>query len=231
MAGADLEKKNIHANHRKRLDEKVASAGLEFLTEHEQLEYILFDTVKRCDTNALAHRILNRFGDLRGVFSATMEELMRVEGVGREIARNLSTQYDRMRIAERSLISSVKEYNNISDICGYVLTWLRGRQNETCILISLNGSNRIIKTEIMSEGTIDHVSVYTRNIVKRAMDNYASSVVLAHNHPSGVAEPSQDDIYVTENIISALKPLEIYLRDHIIVADGKCYSLREHGMI
>ncbi len=231
MAGADLEKKNIHANHRKRLDEKVASAGLEFLSEHEQLEYILFDTVKRCDTNALAHRILDRFGDLRGVFSATMEELMRVEGVGREIARNLSTQYDRMRIAERSLISSVKEYNNISDICSYVLTWLRGRQNEMCLLISLNGSNRIIKTEIMSEGTIDHVSVYTRNIVKRAMDNYASSVVLAHNHPSGVPEPSQDDIYVTENIISALKPLEIYLRDHIIVADGKCYSLREHGMI
>lgn len=230
-ANTDDKDKNIHANHRKRLDEKVAVGGLECLSAHEQLEYILFDTVRRGDTNALAHRLLERFGDLRGVFSATMEELMKVHGVGREVARSLSVQYDRMRIAERSLLAPVREYKTNKDICDYAFTWLHGRPNEMCILISLSGSNRIIKTEILSEGTIDHVSVYVRNVVKCALDNYASSVVIAHNHPSGILRPSQDDIMVTKNIISALKPLEIGFRDHIIVSGGGCYSFYEHGDI
>lgn len=225
------ENKNLHANHRQRLDRKIKTGGFECLSEHEQLEYILFDVIRRGDTNALAHRILDKFGDLHGVFSASMEELMRVKGVGREVARSLSTQYDRMRIAERSLLIQPKEYKNIKDICDYVYTWLHGRLNEMLVLVSFNSVNRIIKTEIIAEGSIDQVSIYNKNIAKRALDNYAASIVIAHNHPSGIARPSKSDIITTRALISALSLLEIKFIDHIIVSDSDCYSMRKNGDI
>lgn len=217
---------NFHENHRSRMDEKIRKSGLEYLPEHEQLEVLLFAVIPRANTNVIAHELLKRFGSIAGVLSADETELTKVKGVGTAVARFLHMQKTLLGIVQRSMFGINPVLETSEDTCEYVKTLFYDKKVETCIMVSLTSKNQVICFDQLSEGTLDESPIYTQNVIKTALKNHAYAVVLAHNHPGGVCEPSHADIHVTRQLAEALRTVDIILRDHIIFAEGNTYSLR-----
>ncbi len=222
---------NPHENHRSRMDEKIRKAGLEYLPEHEQLEVMLFAVIPRANTNEIAHDLLKRFKSIAGVLSANETELTKVKGVGTAVARFLHMQKAILGIVQRSMFGINPVLGTTEDICEYAKTLFYDKAVETCIMISLNSQNRVICFDQLSEGTLDESPIYTQHVLKTALANSAYSVVLAHNHPGGLCEPSYADIHVTRQIQSALKSIDLILKDHIIFAEGDTCSMRANGFL
>ncbi len=219
---------NPHENHRSRMDEKIRKSGLEYLPEHEQLEVMLFAVIPRANTNVIAHDLLERFQTIAGVLDAEETELTKVKGVGTAVARFLHMQKTLLGIVQRSMFGINPILSTPEEYSAYAKTLLYDKKVETCVMISLNSKNQVICFDQLSEGTLDESPIYTQSVVKIALKNHAYSVVLAHNHPGGVCEPSHADIHVTRQLQNALETMNIILRDHIIFAEGDTYSLREN---
>lgn len=227
--------KNEHAGHRERLDEKSNRLGFDFLEEHEQLEKILFAVIPRGDTNLLAHRLLDRFGSLYGVLTADINELLKVDGVGSRAAQFLHDQFAILGCVERCMMAeSRKEYPVIRDsdkIGAYVKSLFYGRLHEVFFMVSLNKKFQAYRRDLISQGSIDETPVYVQEIVRTALLNKASYIVLAHNHPLGSLKPSRTDICTTDKLAKAFGAVGITLLDHIIVGGGEFISLKTMGII
>jgi len=225
-------KKNVHAGHRKRIDEKVKQLGLHNMPQHEQLEYMLYQIIPLCNTNGIAHDLLQRFGSLGGVFRANEKELMTVSGIGSRSAKFISQIpeiagiYHRASMGDDAIVLDTTE-----KIGEYITTLFNGKLIEEVYLISLTASNRLIRHDRIASGDVSNAPVYVRNIIDAVMSSKAYSVVLAHNHPSGELLPSSDDIAVTQKVAAALAAMDVKLIDHIIAADSKYISLRKSGII
>ncbi len=219
----------IHAGHRQRLKERFLQEGLDHFSQVNALELLLFYCVPRKDTNPLAHRLLEHFGKLHNVLEASYEELLKVEGVNKNIATYLTMVHaaGRYYIKNRSLENVIL---TTIDQCGdYLLPHFHGLQNETVFLLCLDAKCKVLACKKVGEGSVNSASISIRKIVEVALGSNAVSVVLAHNHPSGLAIPSVEDIQTTRRLGRALNAVEILLADHIVVAEDEFVSIVQSG--
>ena len=220
----------LHDGHRERKKQQFLHHGADSFSDHELLELILYYAIPRRDTNELAHRLLQQFGSLRNVFLASVEELKKVEGVGESAAILLHLLPE---IGKRVQQSGMKERNlNSTEKCGnYFLRLFVGENHEVLYQLCLDGKGKLLNCRQLSQGDMDSAALSVKQVVSNALSCGASAVVLGHNHPSGVALPSEEDIAVTLRVRDALKALDIRLLDHIIVADGDYVSVAQSGFL
>ena len=219
------EQSAIHQGHRKRLKERFLAEGLENFNEVNVLELMLFYCVQRQDTNPLAHRLLDHFGKLSAVLDAPMEELMKVSGVTEHIATYLTMINEVQRFYLKNRSADTKILTTM-DACGrYLLPYFHALQNETVYLLCLDAKCKVLACKKVGEGSVNSASISIRKIVETALGANAVSVVLAHNHPSGLAVPSVEDIQTTKRLGRALHAVEITLVDHLVIADDDFVSM------
>ena len=222
---------NLHAGHRKRLKERYRVGGLTSLEEHEQLELLLFYAIPRCDTNATAHRLLNVFGSIPAIIDAPLEEVERVQGVGRgsgtffRFLRELYAVYEARNQAPQPIIKKPAEAARI--LMNLYTDW----HTEKVTVLLLNHQNRLIHAGVLNGNQSDRVNADMRSIVQMAFNYEADKIILGHNHPSGDVRPSHADIQNNSNMEHNLARVGISMVDHIILYNRDFYSLAEHGQI
>ncbi len=215
-------KENLHAGHRQRVREKFMQSGLDSFNDVQIVELLLFYCVPRRDTNELAHILLNEFGTLHNLLEADPLDIMRRTGLSESAAVFLSLipqvtmRYSKSKWDKRQCIDTSKKAGE------YAVSLYYGKTVECFYLICLDKQQNLIHAELMNKGTTDAAPVYPRQIVEVALKHRASYVLITHNHPGGSLEPSHDDIVATKKIIKALKTVDIFVIDHIIVA-GEAY--------
>jgi DNA repair protein RadC len=206
---------------------RYKAGGLAGFAPHEVLELLLFYAIPRRNVNPLAHTLIAEFGSLRGVLTAPPERLRKVPGLGEGAALLISLAQAIGAYAETERTPPRAMMNNRLDAQRYCAQLFATAREEVLYLICLDGQGRVQKAVPAIQGTIDEISIYPRTIVAAALNNDAQAVVLAHNHPSGVAEPSQADLQTTDLLDRALMMVGIRLLDHIIYAEGVCTSVRQ----
>jgi DNA repair protein RadC len=217
--------------HRERLRERFREAGPEALPDYELLEMVLFRAIKRGDTKPLAKSLIAKFGSFAEVISATPERLMEVNGVGEAITTELklvraaALRLMKGQIINRPLLSS---WSAILEYCRAAMAF---EDKEQFRILFLDKKNQLIADEVQQEGTVDHTPVYTREVMKRALELSASAIILAHNHPSGDPTPSFADIDMTRKIIEAGQKLGITVHDHVIIGRQGHTSFRASKLI
>ena len=219
------------ADHRKRLRHRFLTGGAKAMPDYEILELTLLRIIPRQDVKPLARRLIDTLGDLNGVLSAPIARLERVEGVGPAVALELKVmetvthRMARAKIMQRHVISS---WDAVLDYCHTVMAH---RDTEQFRVLFLDRKNVLIADEEQGAGTVDHVPVYPREVVKRALELNASAMILVHNHPSGDPTPSDEDIAMTNQISNAAKALNISLHDHLIIGRSRELSFKSQGLI
>lgn len=220
---------SIHDGHRARLKERFRQEGLDNFSDIQVLELLLFYAIPRQDTNPIAHSLLEHFGTLSQVLEAPVEELEKVPGIGTNAATllNLTTAVGRYYLVNRSTQNVIL---NTIEKCGeYLVPFFFGRRNETVFMLCLDAKCKVLCCKEVGEGSVNSANVPIRRIVELALGANATTVILAHNHPSGLALPSGDDVQATRRAASALSTVDIHLADHIVVADDDFVSMVQSG--
>ncbi|MEW6709739.1 MAG: DNA repair protein RadC [Candidatus Riflebacteria bacterium] len=220
--------------HRKRLRQRFDASGLDSFADHEILEFLLFFVIAQKDTKVVAKKLLAEFGSLEGVFSAPVDHLKKVAGVGESSARLIRFFRDvSQRISKRKAFADQPVISSASSLIDYLGTAMANLPEEQFRVIFLDNSNRILKDEVLSEGVEDQTAVYPRKVVKRALMLNATGIIVVHNHPTGQLTPSNADRNITKALVTAAESLDLRFLDHIIVGrEGKGYfSFRENGLI
>lgn len=218
-------------DHRKRLRSRFMQGGAAAMPDYELLELILFRAIPRQDVKPLAHRLLHTFGDFNRVLSAPLARLEKVPGVGEAVIQELKIveaaahRMARARVMNRAVLSS---WDALLDYCH---TAMAHRETEQFRVLYLDRKNVLIADEEQARGTVDHVPVYPREVVKRALELNASALILVHNHPSGDPTPSEADITMTAQIQEAAAVLGIVLHDHLIIGKSRELSFRASGYL
>ena len=220
---------SIHSGHRQRMKERFLKEGLDSFSEVQVLEMLLFYCIPRQDTNPLAHMLLERFGSLAAVLEAYPDELRKVPGIGESAAIFLPLVLETGRYYMISRQENQVILTNVEQCGRYMIPYFHGRRNETVFLLCLDAKCKVICCKEVGEGSVNSASVPIRRIVEMALGANATSVVLAHNHPSGIAVPSGDDVQTTRRLAMALSAVEIQLVDHIVVADEDFVSMAQSG--
>lgn len=222
-------KESIHAGHRERLKRRFLEEGLDDFTDIQVLELLLFYAIARQDTNPIAHRLLEHFGSLSRVLEAEPEELKKVKGVGEHAAALLHLIPQLGRYYQVDSAQRVEILTSL-DACGaYLVPHFFGRTRETVFLLCLDAKCKVLCCREIGEGSVNSASISVRKVVETALAANATTVVLAHNHPSGVALPSDEDVQTTRRIAAALSAVEIHLADHMVVAEGDYVSMVQSG--
>lgn len=223
------EKQHYHG-HRGRLRERFL-ANPSSLPDYEILELLLFPASPRKDVKPLAKALIEKFGSFAKVLKASDDQLLKIDGMSiAGIAAIRSVE----EAASRLLLAEVKEkpvLNNWVKLLDYCRTEMGHLKNEQFRILFLNSKNMLIADEVQQEGTINHTMAYPREIVKRALELSASSIILLHNHPSGDPSPSQADIDLTDQIVAAAKPLGVKVHDHLIITEGEHFSFRSNQLL
>jgi DNA repair protein RadC len=210
--------------------EKLLLKGAASLSDAELLAIFLRTGMPGLSAVELSRMLLREFGSLRKLLKASEKEFCRQKGLGR--AKYVQLQAT-MEMSRRQLSESMQRndcLSNPADTIAYLQSQLRDRAHEIFACVMLDNRNRVIVFRELFRGTIDGASVYPREVVKQALADNAASVILAHNHPSGIAEPSQADINITERLKKALALVDIRVLDHVIIGDETlCFS--ERGLI
>lgn len=201
--------------------------GTDGMEAHEVLELMLYYTIPRCDTNPIAHKLIDTFGSFSGVLEASVEDLAEVEGIGKKAAVFLKLFSDVHRVYEIDKVKNTKQLRSLEEIGQYLMPRFIGRRNEIVLLMCLDSKNEIICSHIMFEGSVNSAAFDIRQLVGTAIRTNAASVVIAHNHPGGIALPSAKDIQTTRKIMSILNQLGIQLTDHLIYASNDYVSLAQ----
>lgn len=221
---------SIHEGHRERLRKRFKEEGLDGFSEIQALELALFYTISRKDTNPIAHALLDHFGGLAQVLEAPVEELQKVPGVGESTAVYLRMITELGRLYMVSRTSQTKILTTLEQCAEYMLPYFYGRRLETVFLLCLDAKCKVLCCKEVAEGSVNAAGISVRKVVETALGANATSVVLAHNHPSGVAVPSGEDVQTTRRIAAALATVEIHLVDHIVVADEDYVSMAQSGV-
>ncbi|EHZ7430971.1 DNA repair protein RadC [Vibrio cholerae] len=211
--------------------EKLLQRGPQSLSDAELLAIFLRTGTHGMNVLALADLLLRDFGSLRALFCASKEQFCRHKGLGEAKFVQLQAV---LEMTQRYLAETLKRGDALTSPQQtklYLSSVLRDRQREAFYILFLDNQHRVIRDEILFEGTIDAAIVYPREVVKRALHHNAAAVILAHNHPSGVAEPSQADRRITDRLRDALGLVEIRVLDHFVVGDGEVVSFAERGWI
>jgi len=216
--------------HRNRLRQRLLDAGVENLPDYELLEVILFISSQRGDVKPLAKALLDQFGGFAEVMSADGDALaaagLNLAGIAAlKSVREAALRLMRAELKEQPIINS---WDKLIDYCS---AQVAHNKVEEFHILFLDRKNVLLKHERQQRGTVDHTPVYTREVVKRALELGASALILVHNHPSGDPTPSKADIAVTQDIKKAAAPLGVVLHDHVIIGRNRHTSLRDLGLI
>lgn len=217
----------IHDGHRERLKNRYLEQGLDGFNAVNTLELLLFYAIPRQDTNILAHRLLEHFGSLEAVFDATVQQLTEVEGIGRNTALLISLV---PQIQKRRGVIGVEDQKWIkstADAGKYLVPRFLYEKDEKALLVCLDSYGRILSTVELNRGVVNEVELNVRKIVEAALKARASSVILAHNHPDGIALPSYEDELATRKIMAALELVGIRLKDHLVIAGDDYISFAD----
>ncbi len=222
---------NIHLHHRKRMREEFSRTGFKGWQKHRVLEYLMFHTIPVADTNKLAHNLINEFGGFENVFSADKNELTEIDGVGPKTAEYLCMLGEFVRYFNEVKYNK-ESYVLDTETSGEYFRDLFADESRECFyVICLDPQSHILNRRRISEGSFESMDIDVSRIMRIAVKCNAASVVLAHNHPSGIAKASQADIVSTQAVERALLMGGISLLDHIIFADGKCVSMRNEKLL
>jgi len=221
---------SIHEGHRQRLKDRFRAEGLDNFDERHVLELLLFYAIPRQDTAPLARALLDHFGSLAQVLEAPVTELEKVSGVGPHVSTllALSTAISRYYLVQRTSKSTI--LHTAEGCCEYLLQHFHGRRNETVFLLCLDAKCQLLCCKEVGEGSVNSASIPIRRVVEIALAVNATTVILAHNHPSGIAVPSGEDVLTTKRLAAALDAVDICLADHIVVADDDYVSMVQSGM-
>ncbi len=211
--------------------EKLLHRGPEALSDAELLAIFLRTGVQGKTAVDIGRDLISRFGGLRSLLTASREEVCRERGLGevKFVMLQAALEIGRRHLAEKLQRGTLLE--SADDTRRYLQAQLRDRQHEVFCCLFLDTRHRVLAFEEMFQGTLNGTAVYPREIVKRAMYHNAAAVILVHNHPSGIAEPSRQDETLTERLQEALGMLEVQLLDHFVVGDGEVISFSERGLI
>jgi len=218
-------------DHRKRLRTRFMDGGATAMPDYELLELVLFRAIPRQDVKPLARRLMDTFDDFNRVLSAPPARLSAVQGVGDAVVQELKIveaaahRMVRARVMQKPVISG---WEAVLDYCH---TTMAHRETEQFRVLFLDRKNVLIADEEQAHGTVDHVPVYPREVVKRALELNASALILVHNHPSGDPTPSEADISMTRAVEDAAKALGLTLHDHLIVGKSTELSFRSAGYL
>ena len=231
VIGEDGVKRPHYWGHRERLRKRFLTGGHLGMPEYEILELLLFNAIPRIDVKPLAKRLLSTFGDLNGVVAASEHRILQVEGADRwvylqlRVAEAIAQRMAQAKVLNRSVVSSW------NDILTYCRTSMAHRETEQFRVLYLDKKNVLIADEVQAPGTVDHVPVYPREVAKRALELNACALILVHNHPSGDATPSSEDIVATTRVVAACEAIGVTLHDHVIIGKETETSFRGDGYL
>lgn len=222
-----------YLGHRDRLRARLREGGEDALPDYELLELILFAAIPRQDVKPLAKRMLDAYrGDIAELISAPRERLKEISGVGDAVIDQLKlVRAAAGRLARQKAKANEVTLSSWRALVDYCMLQMARETNEQFRILFLDRKNKLIKDEVQNRGTVDHTPVYPREVVKRALELSASSIILAHNHPSGDPTPSSADIEMTKQIVDAAKILDITVHDHLIIGRTGHVSLRQLGLM
>lgn len=217
---------NLHAKHRKRLRDRFRAEGIGSFEPHNIIELILFYVIPRIDTNPLAHKLLNEFGSFSRVFDAPYESLLQVEGVGEAVATFIKIIHALIQKYELDKISC-DGLTDLDDMAKYMVQYYKNQTEESLILLLLDNSGKLYNIVKVCDGTVNKQNMPIRQISNILHRHNAASYVLVHNHPSGKAEPSGDDMSVTIHLDNVLDNLDFPIKEHIIIAGNEyCFAFK-----
>ena len=217
--------------HRKRLQEKFTTAGIEALHDYEVLELLLTYVIRRQDVKPQAKALLEKFGSVKGIVDAEIDDLQTVPGIGDhsailfKLVKEIAALYLKQKAKEKKQVTCTTE---LLDFCRTVMG---GKKDEEFCVIYLDAQNQIIEFETIQKGIVNQAVVYPRQVLESALKKKASAIILAHNHPSGHVRPSDADIRLTKTIQETAKVLDILVHDHIIIGENRFFSFREEGLM
>ncbi len=219
---------NIHEKHRERMREIYLKNGFDAFSEVEVLEYMLFFVLPRIDTNPLAHKLLNKFGSLANVLEAPVEALMQIDGIGRQTALYLNLM---LNVANRySKNKCTDKISNSIEAKEYCAKLFVGKTVEEFYIICLSSTNHVISCDKIGTGSASEVGIQMKDITKSLIFRNCDRIIVCHNHPRGIARPSDEDLSFTCNILSNCIINDVDVLDHIIVSDNNQFSFLESGL-
>ena len=224
------DKPHFHG-HRARLRARFDEAGADGMPEYELLELLLFRALSRGDVKPLAKRLIERFGSIGGVLGAEREALKNVEGVGDIVIHTLKLAQALNERTLRETVTGRPVIGSWEAVVDYCTAQLAHRTAEHFRVLFLDSRNALIKDEEQQQGTVDHVVLYPREVIKRALELGASAVILVHNHPSGDPSPSRADVELTKEIAKAGATMGVTVHDHLVIGRSRHVSLREEGLL
>lgn len=223
------QEKQLHGGHRQRLKQSLLESDFNGVSDINLLESILFYSIKRSDTNELAHKLLNTFGSLEAVFEADYEDLKHVPGIGDtsafliklvgKTAKRLHTVDTKKAVYITSNIVAANVFQ----------PYFIGEKDERMLALYLDNASKLIRIDVLGEGNVNSVSFNNRKLVEGAIRTNCSKVILAHNHPHGVPNASKDDLVLTYQARELLRSIHVGLVDHLIYADGHWHSISERN--
>ena len=220
-----------HYGHRQRLKDRFLQTGFTGFDAHGILELLLFYSIPQRDTNDLAHELVNRFGSLSGVFDASYEDLVKVKGISANTATllkmipQLANAYLNDRNDPGIILDSAEKAG------AFLMSKYVGATNERIYLLCLDNKLNLLNCMLMGEGSLNKVGFHPRRILEQALQCSASAIILSHNHPHGLALPSNADLMATDEIKKALQMMKIQLIDHLIFAGEDYVSIRASAFL
>lgn len=221
----------VHDGHRQRMRERIIKSGISTLQDHEVLEYLLYSFIPRKDTNEIAHALINKFGSLAGVLNANEANLSQVSGMTKNASLFLSSLPDVFRAYISNMNSAKVSLKGRGIARDFMGGKLYGAREENVLVAALDAQDQLIHCEKLATGSGNSVALNVRAVVNFALSHNACSVLIAHNHPSGNLQPSQNDIDMTKELFMTLSGVGITLQDHFIFCDNQYYSFEEQGKL
>lgn len=225
MKTGDLKSSEIsfRHGHRARLKQKFLDGTI---TDDETLELLLTYAIPRCDVKPLMRRLIDKFGSTYGVVTAPIEVLTTIKGIKENTAIFLKVVHSSNVISFKNYLDSTPVFYDFSKLTDYCKLILTGKTVEEFHVLYLDSEHRLLSDDLHSSGTIDWAAVYPREIVKRALELNARSIVMVHNHPASLTSFSHEDIVTTQRLKDLLAQLGVDLFDHVLVSGGVAYSAR-----
>ena len=216
-----MAEQSVHENHRQRMMERCKKTGFDSFSDHEILEMLLYYSKPRGDTNETAHIMLERFGRIDGVFEATPDELMQIDGIGLHSAILMQLIRESARRYTKSVMQSRKRFMHIREVAEFANSCFVGSTTEQLYLFLFNNGMEMIDSVLLTTGTINSAEMPARLMLEKAIHKKASCAILAHNHPHGIAVPSDSDIQLTYHAAEVLGLINIPLLEHLVFAENR----------
>ena len=221
-----------YLKHRQRLKQRFEKSCFQGFHDYEVLELLLTFAIPRKDTKPIAKELIQKFKGIPGILSADIKQLRKINGIGPQAAQFLKTvdAFIAFYFEQRASSGDI-QFTQLPQLVDYFKATIGRNSNEVMRVLYLNSQNKLIAAENLSEGTVSQAVAFPRKIVEAALKHHATTVIIAHNHPGGLPQPSDNDDSITQQIKNALQTVNITLQEHIIIAEDDFYSYRQSGIL